>query len=109
MPKVLPRHEWESAAKVASGMNPLNHPPIERLVRAIPGFSPTPLHIAVLTTKYWGNGGVRLTVGFLDDAPRDLQARILLHMNAWAKTANVEFLESSTGPNERIAQQDGQT
>jgi hypothetical protein len=107
MPKVLPRGKWESAARVAAGINPVNHPPIERLVRAMPGFSPTPLHIAVLTTKYWGSLGVRLTVAFLDDASRDLRVRILLHMNAWSKTANVQFIESKTDPKVRIARDQG--
>ncbi len=108
-PKVLPQHKWQSAAQIARQINPVNHPPVERLVRALPGFSPTPMHIAVLTTKYWGTGGVRLTVGFLDDAPRDLRAHILLHMNAWATTANVEFVESKTDPKVRIARAGGQT
>jgi hypothetical protein len=49
----------------------------------------------VLTTKYWGLQGVSLTVGFLDDAAADLRRRILLHMNAWAKTANVKFVEKA--------------
>jgi hypothetical protein len=76
-PKLLPRHKWESAAKIATEINPVNHPPVERLVRVVAGFSPTPEHISVLTTKYWGVAGLRLTVGFLDNPPADLRARIL--------------------------------
>ncbi len=106
-PKALPRHKWEAAARVARGINPVNHPPIERLTRVMPGFSPTPMHIAVLTTKYWGSGGVRLTVGFLDDAPSDLRARILSHMNAWAQSANVQFVQTNTDPQVRIAREGG--
>ncbi len=56
-----------------------------------------------MTTKYWGPAGVRLTVGFLDNPPADLRARIIEHMNAWAKTANVQFTESGTDPDVRIA------
>jgi len=87
-PKLLPRQKWQSAAKIATEINPVNHPPVERLVRVVAGFSPTPEHISVLTTKYWGVAGLRLTVGFLDNPPTDLRARILLHMNAWSRTAN---------------------
>ena len=39
-PKLLPRHKWESAAKIATEINPVNHPPVERLVRVVAGFSP---------------------------------------------------------------------
>src|SRR5207237_8377943 len=67
-----------------------------------------PAAIRALTTKYWHNSrGVHLTVGFLDEAPADLRARIVAHMNAWAKTANVEFTESSTDPQVRIAREGG--
>ena len=68
-PKLLPRQKWQSAAKIATEINPVNHPPVERLVRVVAGFSPTPEHISVLTTKYWGVAGLRLTVGFLDILP----------------------------------------
>jgi hypothetical protein len=73
----------------------------------MPDFAPTRESIAVMTTKYWGVKGVKLTVGFLDDAPADLRARILQHMNAWAQRANVQFTESTTDPDVRIARMDG--
>lgn len=103
LPKILPTKKLVQAAQIATSINPLNHPPIERLARVMRGFSPNPLHIAVLTTKYWHTGGVKLTVGFLDNPPADLRARIILHMNAWAKTANVQFVASNTSPQVRIA------
>jgi len=106
-PKNLPKEKWIEAARKATQINPVNHPPIERLVRALPKFVPTPAHIAVLTTKYWQSGGVRLTVGFLDDPPADLRRRILLHMNAWDKTAQVQFTEAKTDPQVRIARTPG--
>jgi len=102
-PKSLPREQWVQAARTATQINPLNHPPIERLGMAVAGFQPTPDAIAVLTTKYWHNGGVSLTVGFLDDASTALRKKILSHMNAWAKTGNVKFVESKTSPQVRIA------
>jgi hypothetical protein len=88
---------------MASEINPVNHAPVERLVRVMPGFAPKPEHIAVLTTKYWHSGGVNLTVGFLDNPPAALRTRILSHMNAWAKSANVRFVETRTSPQVRIA------
>lgn len=106
-PKALPRSKWVAAARTASQINPVNHPPVERLVRAMPGFTPSPDRIAVLTTKYWGSNGVRLTVGFLDNPPANLRKRILSHLNAWGKTANVEFVPASTDPQVRIARMGG--
>ena len=107
VPKSLPRSQWVAAARNATDINPINHPPVERLMTAMPGFTPNPEHIAVLTTKYWHTKGVRLTVGFLDHPPPVLRKRILSHMNAWAKTANVSFVETSTDPQVRIARMDG--
>src|SRR5450432_3908257 len=107
LPKFLPRNHWIDAAPTATEINPANHPPVERLVGLVPGFAPTPAHIAVLTTKYWHGGGVKLTVGFLDGEAADLRKRILLHMNAWAKTSNVVFVPSNTSPQVRIARQGG--
>src|SRR5262249_42642448 len=105
-PRILPREKWEAAAKTATEINPVNHPPIERLVRAMPGFTPTPERIAVLTSKYWHTNGVKLGVKFLDGESTALKKRILEHMNAWAKTANVQFTLSSTNAKVRIARID---
>ena len=105
-PKSLPREHWIKAAERAVAVNPANHPRLERLVRAMPGIELDRLRIAVVTAKYWGAAGVKLTVGFLDNPPGDLRKRILLHMNAWAKTANVTFTESRTNPKVRIARVD---
>jgi hypothetical protein len=93
---------------MAAEVNPLNHAPVERLMGVLPGFQPTPAHIAVMTTKYWGNRGVRLTVGFLDNPPANLRRRILSHLNAWNKTANVKFVASNTDPQVRIARISGE-
>lgn len=106
-PKILPRHLWIVAAKNATEINPVNHPPIERLMMVMRGFEPEPERIAVLTTKYWGAAGVHLTVGFLDNPPTDLRTRILSHMNAWSTSANVRFVETTTDPQVRIARTPG--
>jgi hypothetical protein len=105
-PRSLPRDKWIEAAERAVAVNPANHPRMERLVRAMPDIKLDRLRIAVVTAKYWGAEGVKLTVGFLDNPPQDLRKRILLHMNAWAKTANVQFVESRVSPQVRIARID---
>ena len=106
-PKRLPVDKLVAAAKTATEINPLNHAPIERLTRVVPGFVATPERIAVVVTKYWGLQGVHLTVGFMDNPETALRKRILQHMNAWAKTANVKFVESTTDPQVRIAREGG--
>jgi len=106
-PKRLPDSKMVEAARIARTINPINHPPIERLTRVMRGFTPSLARIAVLTTKYWGNKGIRLTVGFLDTPPAALRSKILAHMNAWGKTANVKFVQSSTSPDVRIARVGG--
>ncbi len=107
-PKRLPLETMVAAAETAVKINPLNHTPLQRLTRVVPEFVATPERIAVLTTKYWGLQGVSLTVGFLDNPPADLRKRILLHMNAWVKTANVKFVETKTNPQVRVARVEGQ-
>jgi hypothetical protein len=103
IPKRLPPEQWEKAAETAAAINPVNRAPIQRLIRIMPGFIPTKASLSVLTNKYWGAKGVKLTVGFLDSAPAELRKRILAHMNAWAKTANVTFVAAKTDPQVRIA------
>lgn len=103
LPKRLPKKLWIEAARTAAMVNPLNHPPVNRLMLVNKSFKPTPQSIAVLTTKYWGNKGVKLTVGFLESTSNAMKSRILSHMNAWNKTANVTFVLSSTDPQVRIA------
>lgn len=107
IPKRLADELLVKSAKTATTINPLNRAPVERLAGLMPGFKPTPERIAVVTTKYWGIKGVKLTVGFMDNAPTDLQKRILLHMNAWGKTANTTFVLSKTDPQVRIARVGG--
>jgi hypothetical protein len=107
-PKRLPQELLVSAAQTAVEINPLNHPPMHRLTRVLRDFKSTPLRIAVVTTKYWGAVGVRLTVGFMDNPPADLRKRILQHMNAWSATANTKFVETLTDPQVRIAREAGE-
>ncbi len=103
-PRQLPPHLLIPAAQTAAQLNPLNHPPGDTIARALGGGPLHPARIAVLVARKWPASGVRLTVGFLDDPPAALRKRILAHMNAWAKSANVKFTESKTSPRVRIAQ-----
>jgi len=98
----LPKRLQVAAAKRAVSINPANHPGAVVVTRAL-GAAPTAARIAVLIGKRWPAAGVRLTVAFLDNPPTDLRTRILLHMNAWGKSANVQFTLTKTNPQVRIA------
>lgn len=98
----LPRNLWDAATQTAVKINPLNNALIERLRQAMPEFVPQPDQLAVKPEKYWGVEGVYLTVGFLDNPPKDLRARILSQMNAWGKTGNIQFVETNINPQVRI-------
>ena len=105
--KLLPEDQRIEAAYTASRINPANAPALATLSSVSPDVVIQPQHLALLTAKYWGSGGVRLTVGFLDNPPADLRARILSHMNAWGAFCNVQFTETATNPQVRIARTAG--
>jgi hypothetical protein len=56
---------------------------------------PSPEHMAVLTSKYWGPAGVVLSVSFMDNPTAGLKSKLLAHMNSWGKYCNVEFSETA--------------
>ena len=76
------------------------------MVRTPVGRRGGPKRLAVLIARRWPASGVRLTVKFMDNPPKDLRARILLHMNAWGKTANVQFTETRGSGKVRLARLD---
>lgn len=86
-PRTLGAGRAIKAASVACDINPMNRP----MGIGTPDFSPTPEGLAVMTSKYWGAAGVRLTVGFVNRTSAALRDRILSHMNAWGGMANIEF------------------
>ena len=108
-PKRLPDDQLHAAVAKAVETNPLNHTGVAQFRRLMPGRSLDHASLSVLTARKWKTKGVRLTVGFLDNAPADLRKRIVEHMNAWAKTANVEFTETSGEAQVRIAREGGDT
>jgi hypothetical protein len=106
-PRSLPREQRAEADDNAATINPQNKEPFGGLGSVVPGLAAERRGLAVSIARYWGRGGIKLTVGFLDNPPADLRARIISHMNAWNKTANVQFVESSTNPDVRIAREGG--
>lgn len=106
-PRELPMHKWIAAARTATAHNPANHPQLSRIALAGAQLDPTKAAIAVMTSKYWGASGVRLSVSFMDSPSVSLRKRILEHMNAWSATANVRFSETSGTGQVRIARSDG--
>lgn len=104
-PKSLPASKQPAAARKAIEINPANHPGA-RAMRAAAGGAAGPARLALVVGRRWPASGVQLTVKFLDNPPKDLRRRILLHMNAWAKTANVTFRETTGAAKVRIARLD---
>jgi hypothetical protein len=105
-PKSLPADRLAAAARRAVQINPANAVEHRRVVRTPTGRRGGPRRLAVVIGRRWPASGVRLSVKFLDNPPKDLRTRILLHMNAWGKTANVRFTETKGTGKVRIARLD---
>jgi hypothetical protein len=103
VPRYLPREDWKRSIDNAFAVNPDNRPPDFDEARVL---VESGARAALDITRYWGIGGVALTVGFIDTPDAALRARILGHLNAWSETANVSFVESNTDPKVRIARFD---
>src|SRR5687767_3550343 len=101
--KMLPKEEWEAAAKTAAVQNPMNRPALHQLFQAAPKGVLPKIRLSVMHTKFWGVKGVKLTVGFLDTASPALKRKILSHMNAWGDYCNVKFTLSKSSPQVRIS------
>jgi hypothetical protein len=104
--KSLPESRRDSAARRSVEVNPANaieHRVVARTPIGRRGGQP---RLAVVVGRRWPSSGVRLTVQFLDKPPQDLRARILRHMNAWNKTANVVFTETRGTGQVRLARLD---
>lgn len=98
--KQVPPDKLLESATTATEVNPANAPNTAML-----GLDAAPSRdrLAVMTQKFWGPAGVRLTVGFMDNPPADLRRRIISQMNAWGAWSNVQFTETNVGPQVRIA------
>jgi hypothetical protein len=89
--RTLPDHLMFKAAALATHANPANSALVVPSVFAMLPVPPTPLQIAVLTSKRWPASGVHLTVGFLESIDAGTRDRILTCANMWSKWANVGF------------------
>ncbi len=93
-PRSLPPDRLELAARRAVEINPSNRAARRTVEVVEEGRRGGPRRLAVVVDKKWPASGVRLTVSFLDNPSQALRSRILLHMNAWSKSANVRFSET---------------
>lgn len=106
IPKSLPPSLHEAARRRAIEINPANAVQHRAVFRTKPGVPGAKARLAIVIGRRWPTKGVRLTVSFLDNAPADLRTRILLHMNAWTKTANVHFTQVKRDGQVRITRVD---
>jgi hypothetical protein len=106
-PKKLPKRLLLTAAETAVKVNPVNAPASAPFAALAEYAVLEPQQIAVLTQKYWGPQGRRLTVSFMEATPVDLRARIVSHMNAWTKTASISFIETQGTGDVRISRGPG--
>lgn len=106
IPRSLPASRLAAAGRRAIALNPANAVEHRAVARTPAGRRGGPRRLAVVVGRRWPATGIRLPVQFLDNPPANLRARILLHMNAWGKTANVQFTETRGTGKVRIARLD---
>jgi len=94
-PRTLSPAQEERVVRRSIEINPRNADEQRFIARTPTGRRGGPRRLAVVIGHKWPEKGVRLTVQFLDSPPRDLRKRLLEHMNAWSKSANVRFEETS--------------
>lgn len=105
-PKLLSRAQLEYAMRRAVEFNPSNAATSRFVVRTPAGRRGGPRRLTVSRAFRWPVTGTRLTVRFLDQPSTELKKRILLHMNAWGKSANVQFALTSGNAHVRISRLD---
>ena len=105
-PKSLPLEKHVAAARRAIEINPANELETRRVARTPIGRRGGERRIVVVKGRKWPATGVRLSVSFLDTPSTQLRSRILSHMNAWGKHANVLFTETRGVGKVRIARID---
>lgn len=105
-PKQLTRAQLDYANRRATELNPSNAQRSRIILRTPPGRRGGPRRLTLSREFRWPVTGTRLTVRFLDGPSSELKKRILLHMNAWAKSANVLFVLTSGDAQVRISRLD---
>ncbi len=89
-------------------INPVNGPSFGAMPGAAMGLDVmNPLRIAVMVSKYWGPSPRQLTVSYMESTPPDLRRRLLLHMNEWAKSGCISFVETQGVGDVRISREGG--
>lgn len=105
-PKQLTAAQRDRAIARAMELNPGNSAGSHIVRRTPVGRAGGRSRLTLLTLSRWPVTGVKLTVRFLDNPGADLRKKILQHMNAWGKTANVEFVATKGHAKVRISRLD---
>ncbi len=100
----LPDRLQTKAAEVAAKENPTNAP-LQEL--ALGDGVLDPLQLTIHTGRYWGPVPKTLTVSFMEATAADLRARIVEHLNAWAKYGGMSFTQTSGTGDVRISRGPG--
>ena len=99
---LIPPDELDAAAANAVTVNPENRPrPQDQPPNGTPKTEASKL-LAASTTRFWGRGGVTLSVSFLDGGSQALRDRIVASMNGWSRFAKVRFVLTASGGHVRI-------
>lgn len=106
VPKSLTPSQEQVAMRRSIEVNPANAAASRTVARTPVGRRGGPRRLALLVESRWPAAGVELSVQFMDTPAKELRSRILLHMNAWSKSANVRFLETRGTGQVRIARLD---
>jgi hypothetical protein len=106
--KSLPDRLQTRASETAVKINPVNAPNLQALAGTeFAAAISDPQSLTLLTSKYWGSARRVLAVSFMESTPRDLQLRILSHMNAWARTTCISFVLTAGVGQVRISRNAG--
>lgn len=105
-PKSLTPAQATVALRRSIEINPGNAEEPRIVTRTPIGRRGGPKRLTLSIGNRWPKSGIALSVQFLDNPAQALRKRILLHMNAWSKTANVRFDETNEVGEVRIARLD---
>lgn len=104
-PKIMTPEREELARRRSIEINPRNAAFNRTVERRGPRGS-SQRRLALLVGNRWPEAGIRLSVQFLDNPPNDLRKKLLQHMNAWSRTANIRFEETGQMGHVRITRSD---
>lgn len=103
-PRIMTPEREALARRRSIEINPANADLSRTVERTVEGRRGR--RLALLVGNRWPEAGVRLSVQFLDNPSRELRRRLLLHMNAWNKTANIRFEETQEMGHVRLTRSD---